>query len=519
MSMFLKETLAGFNATRMLVALRWRMVRSSAVKSAIVFGGLFFFFGLSIVVNMGYAAQLAALQQQNAQGIYARLWAESLSAGTMLNVGAFALAGALAVALFAPFTGTSTLALNPTEDMEGLRLPRTHRFFDSFLINFISGLGLLQLLVLTAVASLVTMDGLRGPAILTAGALWVFVISLMTATGWILEWSARKFGHRNKNLFGIFVFLLIVLAIVADPRHGETLFGLAPLFLDTLRSSVLGWSSTSFLAPSIVLVSSVPVILLGLVATRAALAMPPRSNKMGKVRKNKNVSKYPTVTAFQILNRTIWRTSEVRKPILGLLLVGSLIAAIVPLGDNVEFSLIAVAPLTVGLSWSLNVFGLLGSGNVWLASQPKIMDRLPWVALVLQLIMSFAITVILWGISLGFGHTTIESLGRVVGGGLISIVACAILSLFFSIAQPHRTRLSGRGDALLPPLAALGYLLALLLIGPAPVSFMFVTEEPLQGQLVAALIPIISLAFLATSARMWANPVHRSKVIAITSVA
>lgn len=518
MKEFTQEAAAGWRATRMLIALRSRMMRTGEVRLAVAVGAIVAVLIAVVDMNLGFAAQTVA-QQNDAAGIFGRLWVSALADGSMLNIGTFAIGGALVAVLFAPFTGAATLSLMPVEDLEALRPPRTHRYFDSFVINMISGLGLLQFFAMTGVASLLTMDGFRLPGLLFAWSLWLLLIASMSSVGWTLEWVVRRFGATRRRFLAAGLLALIAGVVLLDPRHGATLFGLSRLFGNAMRSGVHGWNAASVTLPVATLLVAAAAITLGLVAVRAALRLPTPIVDRSKPRRFLPVGKTPTRIAWSMLVRVLWRTPEVSRPIISLTLVGAVTMLFIPMNENVEFSILAAAPFTVALAFGLNVFGILGTGMVWMGSQPKILNRLPLLAFALQVALSLLLLAVLWAASFLSGHASVESAGRLLAGGALAAVACAALGTFLSVTRPIRARLSGRSDSLVPPLTALGYLVWLILLGPVPVGLLLTTGDPVRQLLVVVGVSTVSLLLLLCAMRRWSNRAHRARVIALTSVA
>jgi hypothetical protein len=513
------DAIAGWYGTRKLIALRWRMVRNDSGRNMVKTGGVTIVVAVLAVMNLGLVAQNAALSDLGYQTGLARTWAMMLSYGYYGSVGAFTLGGVLAVAVFAPLTGTSTQALAAAEDLSGVRVPRLHRYFDSLVLNAISGLGVLQLLVLTGVAALMTMDGVKLPALVWAWTLWALAITAMTSFGWVLEWAVRRFGVRTRFLAAGLAFAVIGVAVAIDPFNGRQLFGLATVFSDAMRAMAEGWSLAAVVLPVATLAAAFAAAVGGLFATRSALLLAPPVVRAGRFRRARNLLSSPLGASWSLLLRTLWRTPEVRRSIFGLVAVGVVVMALIELDQATEFSLIAAAPLTVALSWSSNAFGLLGTGMVWLGSQPNGLRDLPRLVFACHSAMSAAMIAALWCASFLAGNADPAHLPRIVGSAALTIVVSAALSTYFSVTRPRRARLTSRGDALLPPMAALGYLGALLVTGPLPVVLVATTPQPwFQAAVIVAM-----LAFAATllwrADRRWADREHRAAAISVVSAA
>lgn len=515
----LRETAAGWHATRLLLVLRWRMMRKPGSRATVWAGITLFVLAMALVANMGFIAQIAAQQPDTAQGIFARAWVASLDSGYMLNIGEFAIGGAVLAALFAPFTGTSTLTLAPTEDLYGLRPPRLHRYFGAWLINAASGLGLLQLLVLTGVASLITMDGYRIPGLVFVLTLWLLLITVMTSLGWLLEVVVRKTRPRMRMLLGLLTAAALVYLYMSDQRRSGRLFGLSDVFTHAVRDGVSGWTTKSILLPTVTAFIIVLVLLAGLMFTRQALSLPMPPAVQGKTLILRPLSMRPGVAVRQLLVRTLIRTREVRRPMLGLVLIGAGLVAAVPMDMNLELSIIAAVSIAVSLSWAVNVYGLLGTGMIWLAAQPQTLRRLPFTVARVQLMMTMGLLCFFWLISFLSGHATPASGLSILIGGVIAAAVSTSLSAFLAVRRPQRARMSGRGDSLLPPLTALSYMFALMLAGPLPAAWILSTPDQGQAALIAAGALAVAALMFTVAWWTWRSPNHQARLTAQVSPA
>lgn len=513
------EIKTGWQATSMLTILRWRMLRSTRMRVITIIGALMLLLSVITTINMGYAAQVAAQTADTRQGDFARIWATILSTGEVMNIGAIAIGGALLTAIFAPLLGASTIPLAPTEDLYGIRPARLHRYFDSLLINSISGLGVLQLLVLTSVASLLTMDGVRAPGIFYSWSLWVLFIFFMTTLGWSLEWVFRRFGRQMKKYLLVSFILILGIALLIDPNHGSTLFGASRLYTDTVRQSINGWTTLTTIAIVLTLTAAIIMLMLGIQATRKALLLPPQAKPMKDFRKYRELGKNSYKILLSMVFRILTRTSEVRKPLTGLILSGFVVMLFLPLDSVAQFSIIAAIPLTLSLAWGTNVYGLIGTGMVWLESMPKVLKKLPLVLFFLQFIASIILFATLLGISFLTRNATPEQGLNLMLGGIVASFSSAAISLYLATSNPHRARLSGSGDSIIPPVTAIYYMLILLFAGPVPVSLVLaLTDLTLQGIIILAVIGL-ALFFLLRTFLIWRNRNKRAQLIAMTSAA
>lgn len=513
------DVLSGARDTGMLLRLRVRMMRSLAVKIMLAVGVLLLLVSLFVAMNLGFAATLAAQEQELPLGVFARSWAGDLADGRLMSVGVFSVAGCLMAALFAPLTGATTTSLVPTEDLLAIRPSVSHRFFDALIINAVSGLGVLQLLTLTSIASLITMDGLRTPALLASWAIWVLLICTMTAWGFTLELLTRRLGRATKWGLAGGVILIVGVAVLLDPLHGATLFGLGDLFVRALRLGVHGWSFASALLPLVLVAVSLAVVVCGATVTRIALGIMPPPARTRAARPVKVTSKRFLGLAL-ITARLLWKTPEVRRPMASLMFVGTILIVFAPMDTNILFSVIAAVSLSMSLAWASNFFGLLGTGMAWLASLPGVMRRLPAVHMAVFMGLGYTLlgAITLAGALAGKVDARAALLLTSCGG--LSLAATGSVSLLLSVWNPKRARLSGRGDALIPPLTALGYLGLILIVGPMPVFFLLLSDfAPVILMPSIASLAAVVVVSLAAATWAWRSPLRQSRVIATTRTA
>ncbi len=509
-----KEIGRGINDTLLLIAMRWRGARHPLARWGMGVGGVILLLGIIMSINVGYAIRIMASQgEDSAAGIFAMSWILSLQRNEIGDIGAIVLGGALAAAVFAPFTGSSTLGLAPVEDLYGLRLSRLHRFFDSLIINCVSGIGLLQLLALTGITSVLSIEANRGPALVVAWVIWIFVITLTTAIGWSLEWGLRRFGPSTRWKVGGTVVAGLTIAVILDPNHGRTVFGVGRMYSSFMDSANSG-TFVGFLLPFLAALLIVFVTaILGMTATRQALALPATVSQRVKVRKARKTPKNQTVLATLLLWNILWRTPEVRRPIIAVLAIGIPGMLLAELDANLETAILLAVPLAVALSAGVNIFAVIGPGMSWLAAQPRILTRMFKVAAVTQAVVTLVIMMLLWGVSFIAGKTTTDAGLRIFIGGIVAGCLASLVSMELSIRRPMRARLSGRGDSLIPPLTALSYLIYLIVFACIPATVFSGAYSEIQIAAVVMSI-LVFLVWNKWQEERFINPANRSRIVA-----
>lgn len=504
-------------ASWLLLRLRWRSVRNPIFRWGLIFGLLFVLFAVWGSSNAGYSIALAAqLGDGSAANIYAIAWVQSLNYGT-LGLGSLAVAGAVLISVFAPFTGTSITGLAPSDDLATLRPPVQHRFYDALLINTVSGMGLLQLVVLTTVTSVIVLDGSRLWAMLATWLFWFILVILTTTIGFTLEWFQRKWGKRTRRILGVALLLGLSAAVGLDPNRGRTLFGTADYYTELMRLSVTETHPGSVILVAVLVVVALLGISGGRAVTSAALGLPPRRSNGGKEH-TRSIPAGRDGSAFSVATRLIakavWRTKESRTPILAITLLGFPAVAFASMSESLQVALPITVPLAVALGWGVNLFGLLGGGMNWLGSQPKILSMLPNAAFFTQTVLSFTILAGLLVVSYSRGNTAGAQLFWLVVVSFIVSVSTSALSVLLSVATPKRAPLTGSGDAIIPPMSAIIYLIVLVTVGCLPGVLILGMTTPSVQALLSVTIVVVSLGVVALANRVWKSPVKRTKTIA-----
>ena len=510
----------GIRSTILMLRLRSRMITSVPLRVGIF--TLLFLFGLGLYssINLGYFVQTIALQDgDSVQAIYARAWISTLDAGYIASFGALAIGGAVAVAFFAPLTGTSTLSLATADDVLGVRPTRRHRFWDSLLINAFSGIGLLQFITLTAVTSLVTLDGNRFWAFVFTWLLWFVLVCVNTVMGFGLEFFQRKWGKKQKIIIGSTLLAFMGVAVLLDDQRGTDLFGLAKYYNQALRLSVETFQWLSVYLVVITFAVIVVLIFMGRAVAESALSLPERSSQKGSVHKSKRFGKSFFMISSYTLLRVIARTKEARKPLITITVLGLPVALFAQLDETLVTAFTMTIPLALSLSWGVNVFGLLGQGMYWIASQPKMMKYIPRLSFLFQILLSFLLLGVFWFAAFASDNLPSGSTQILIVSSLVNSVGAATVSSALSIFHPVRAPLKNKGDALVPPLTGLFYLLMIVIIGCFPGIFI-VQQESANLQLLLTVIftsVFVVFSFLLWKL-VWDNPKVRSKAVSIVSV-
>lgn len=507
------EAFQGLRDTRNLIAARWRAVRSPGARWGIMLGALIILLGVLMASNVSVIVKTWAQQGiDSTVGTFAITWILSLQRGELGEIGAITIGGALIAAVFSPFTGSSTLSLAPAEDLQGVRLARAHRYFDSLAINCVSGIGILQLFALTGVTSVLTIDGAKGPAMLITWAIWFTVIILTTTIGWSLEWVLRRWGKVARRLAGAIGVSVIVTLIVWDTERAKNLYGLGNPYAWMVRGAATGDDWMIIAIAFGILFFAIVLILLGLRMTRKALLLPAPVLNVGKERRARTTPTDAMSMMVQLITTVVVRTPECRRPILGVVFVGVPALLFIPLTENLETAIILAVPLTVSLAWGVNLFGILGSGMTWLTTQPRVIARIPLAAASIHFVVTVAMVMILFGASYLSGNADAEVGKRLLIGAVIVGALSAAVSINLSTDRPIRARLSGRGDSLVPPLTALSYLMRLIVFACIP-AFIVSNVDPREQLLYTIFFLVLAAGGVARAHFRWSRAQVRAAVV------
>lgn len=490
------EVRAAARDTGMLLKLRWRIVRSARSKAVVGVGIGVFVAALFIASQVGTLFRAYAEEGvETAAGAFAVNYVIALN-GELGVIGASAVGSVIVVALFAPFVGSAMTSLAPTDDLSGLRPTRIHRFFDSIVTNTASGIGFLQLITLTSIGSLLTLDGGRPAGLLVMWSIWPCVLLLSVAEGWVIELAHRRYGTRVRRAIGLGLVLLIGLMVSYDPQHGKTVFGLGNLITNTVQAATEGRFDVVGLHMGVVAVVSVALFVTGLVTCRAALAHPaPVTALRAERRRLVPMSANPNRALAQILLAQIIRSPEVRRPVLTVFAMG---VPAVWLGgqSNVVTTLVVAVPLAVALAFGINIFGVLGPAMSWFAAQPGLMRRILVMATVAQIAMTVLLATLIWAPVTIAGRVDLGDVGTIAAGTIVSTLLTVRSATAKSVTRPFMVRLGGRGDMIVPPLTAINYTIRFALWAGQIGVLVTTSDQWLQLALVAFAVAWTSLRFL-----------------------
>lgn len=447
-----------------LLYLRWNMLRNAKSKVFIWLGVLTIAVAVLMASYAGSAIKmLAASPNPNAEVArkFAITYLESFLRGELGSLVATTLGLAIISVMIAPFTGASSTSLISHYHLVSVRSSERHRFTDSIVTQLFSSISLLQLITLTAVGSLLTLDKGRIEGILYAWISWPVLIVLSTFFIWLAEYLYRKVGER-KRLVMLFGALAVVgLAVLIDPAHGSTVFGIGTSYAFLIQNFYSFSFPLKFLSLLILFVIFVGLLFFASLMCKKALSQPEIHTAQLKAAQKKvrvwKTSSSPFVEATHVVIMQIWRNLEIRKPLILVTLFG---AGMIFFGKgvfSVMATMILIVPLVSSLSWGSNVFGILGNGYVWISSNPRIRNNIIWIFAGIQITLSVGLFVLMCLPAIIAGQEGTEGLA----GAVLAVISTSFLmtrsALDKSVHTPFEYKAGFRGESPLPPATMLSY--------------------------------------------------------------
>jgi len=436
---------------------------------------------------------------------------------------AAALGTVLAGVLFSPISGAAAQAQFPDLDLASIRPSRLYRYFDGIWNSVLSPVGVSPLLMLVTAASLSTPDG-RGRlgAIAMSLATWVCAMLVMALLAWTIEYTRRRWIATLRWYLAAAASLVVALAVIVDPAHGLSIFGLADWLHTIIHAGVDGAVLSVIGGTALVLVAAAVTFLGGVLVCRQALVLPAAIERVRQRSGSVKIPIHPSWALFTMLVTTLARTREVRRPII------MMIALAMPMlfvwirysgsdPSSMLGSVTMVVPLAIALGWGVNVFGVLGGAVTLLLAQPRAWKLLLRHIILVQLAASVGLGVLLMVLAIAISGMSWSALPPYTAGLVVSSVIATGLSVRYSVEKPYRTRLTGRGDPLVPPITGMGYVLRIMLTS---------ATTGLAVAVMATLVPwlaVVAAAFVALSAflswrrvsKRWNDPAHRSQLAAL----
>jgi hypothetical protein len=219
---------------------------------------------------------------------------------------------------------------------------------------------------------------------------------------------------------------------------------------------------------------------------------------------------------------SVWRSSSLRR---GLLVLGVLPGAVSGLARLDWDSLVLLPGLVAagaGLLFGVNVFCLDGTGALWLASQPgdvRVVFRAKARVVGEVCIVAVALALIAGAVRAGRPPTAAEGVA-LVGCALVSVSRVVATCMRLSLMRPHHAQLLGPRDTPAPPGAMAAYSVRLA-VSTTLVAVLFSGASQAGDWRLPAALAVPFLLFsarrLVGSSRLWLDPALRARVVATVS--
>ena len=509
------DCLAGIQGTAMLMRVRWRMVRGIRSKVGVVVGVALMFLALFVCANVGTLIRTIADEGTgDPLTMYAITYIVSLERGQIGSFGALALGSVVATALFTSLMGVGGASLFPPEELVGIRPHRLHRYLDTLVVQAVSVVGIFQLVALTMLGSLLTLEGDRAAGLLIVWAMWPMVVALEVLVAWGIGLAQRVYGRVVRRVIVTVMVCGAGLALFLDPNHGQTLFGAGDPFASAIRKATLGqWTAALPVFTLSVLLTGLFVIT-GLTLTQAALLRPAVPTPAPRSYWRWKISTRPVFALTQLLVLQVVRTGAIRRPILAVAAVAPPAVFLTHGSLTALCTLVATIPLAVGLAWGVNIFGVIGPGMTWLAAQPNVSRMILGVAVAVQLSIIAILSVGVWGPPAVFGIIDLRTAASVAAATLATSLVTTRSAAAKSVGHPYHVHVTQRGDQIIPPLTSVNYTLRLVL-GGGLVGILVLTlpSRPFQLAAVAWVALWTTYRFVQLT-RYWASRSVQSRVVA-----
>lgn len=457
-----------------ILSFKWRSIRPKSQRFWIVAAILF---ALGVILGTAYfgSAFRTLVSTPMGEG------SESLRQSLLLFINIFLennasvasggiLWALLASILLIPLVGYSFTSIIPEGDLASVKITDNHKISDSLFLQFVSSISFVQILTLTGLNSLLTIGSdTPGLGIFAGWALWTVVVFATVLSAWFFEFLVRKFGIKSKIIALAVIVGAVGTSYLVAPDQIAGMFGLGEAYASLVQSL----SYDNFGIVTLVILSLFAAIvvlgfLISITATKT-LQMPEKTKKkdrskillarFGLAQKNK----ISGITQF--LANMILRQSNIWKPLL-LSTVFSIVMSVVFFAFyQILFTVSTLIPIMISLVWSINIFGILGSGTNWLVSLPDARKKLLGSIVTVQYIIIAMISVVVIALLFAFYQPEID----IYVNFLLATTACSVVITQFAIDKavknPYRYRVHIRGESVLPPNKAFSYMAKLFVIG------------------------------------------------------
>jgi hypothetical protein len=489
-----------------LLALRWQMARTPGLRVAIVLTGAFLLWLLALVLGSGDALDEPTL-------------------ATAIELAPAAFLGFGALAVIAPLTAGGGNEVVPADQLAAFPVrPSTH-FFGGLLLAPINLVWVVQLLVLAALTSYLSLGG----SLLLGAVTTVAYVLGLTVLGQTLAWAVVGLRRTRSGrwLVGAAAAALLVTAVVVvRTGHSGELLAASPT--RTVVAGVVAGGAGDHLRWGLTTAALLLAALIGLAVGAAICGWALRRPGDAGMRTHtepvrRRPAKASALRELVAVNRaSVWRAPALRRGGLVLAILPGLIAA----GTAIPWESMIVLPGLVaagaGLLFGINAFCLDGSGSVWLASlphDPRLVARAKAIVLT-ETVLAAVVLAAVAGSLRSPGSPTGAEVAAIVASGLTCTAVVVAGALKMSVRRPHRADLRGPRDSVAPP-GAMALASARLALPTAMVGMLLgaATQSGIWWFPPLVALPILLLMVLSAlrSLRRYADPFTRARIVQVVA--
>lgn len=368
-----------------------------------------------------------------------------------------------------------------------------------------------------------------GPANLWASVLpvlcWIAVATAWgQAVGWAIE-AVRRSAHGVALIRGLVGVLGVAAVVLVGTGRLGDLLDQSPttrILIAAANGTGGAWRSWAFDLALLALLLLVGIAVGGL-TSRWALRRPPRDEaRLDSGTHQPRPNPATELVAMLRMDRaSVWRSVPLRRGILVLALLPGLVAA----AGALRWDLVTILPGLVasggGLLFGVNAWCLDGRGALWRDTLP-VDQRLVFVSKVVVLfevlLAAAGITILLAAFRAGVPNSA--ELAATVCAALVVATAVVSGAMRWSVDRPFAVDLRSARATPAPPVVMVGYSTRLALtttfIG---LLFSAAAYTPDWRYPVVLAVPLLSFSTLRLlrTARRWADPVTRARVVAVVA--
>lgn len=459
------------NNTASMLSLKWKMLTNSRSRLVVILFSMFALFAVYVSSFIGQVTlRMAGQQSETAVRQIAYNYILSYTRGEIGTLGSIALSLAILSSLLAPFTGVISKSLFSLQHVAPMQASRLTRYTDSYVAQMFSSVSLLQLIALTAISSLVTLEGGQSWGIMYVWLSWPILVAISVFAAWGVEIIQRYVSLKNTLIGGsvVGVFLIVILTFYFE--QAQTFFGLGDYYMETVRNLY-----TYDIGEQIVAFGSLVVVFLACVfvgGTLCLIALSHPEKATGSAVEDKPAllswtkpTKVFESEIFLLMLKQIIRSPDSLRPITLVVIVGIPALLFFQGTDSIITAFIVAIPLLVACTWGVNFLGVMGGGVIWLANQPGGLKNLPWIAAFTQAAFTLALFFLIWTPPLVFGNFEWKDISVYAMAAISVTVLITRSSMDKAIKNPIATHPGIKGEALIPPGKMLSYTFRMTLWG------------------------------------------------------